>query len=143
MGLFQRFTDYMWLSECDVWITDYAPEQAAFAREFCKYNKGHLLMLKSLGKTPHEAVIDTCIFMVNAIAEGHGDTMPHLASHLTVAYQTGFGMLNRWPNVKLSKIYSVRMFRTMALVDNNIWQSPLAKQMAYELDLESKGLLTN
>lgn len=133
----------MWLSECDVWITDYAPQHTTSAQEFCKFNKDHLLMLKSMGKTPHEAVIDTCIFMVNAIAEGHGDTKPHLANHLTVAYQTGFGMLNRWPEIKLSNSYAVKMFKTMALVDKNIWQSPLAKQMAYELDLDSKGLLNN
>lgn len=141
MGIWQGFKDKMWLAECDVWITDYAPQHIASAKEFCSYHKDLLLMLRSENRTPHEAVISTCILMVNAIAEGKGDTHPHLANHLTVAYQTGFGMLNRWPNIKLSKSYAVKMFRAMSLIDNNIWSSPLAKQMSHELDLYSKGLL--
>lgn len=134
MGIWQGIKDNMWLAECDVLITEYAPQHTTSAKEFCADNKSHLLGLKGKGKTTDEAVIDTCILFINAIAEGKADTDPFIAKHALVAYQTGFGFLNKWPSIKISNDYAVRMFRVMALVDNNIWQSPLAKAMSSLLE---------
>ena len=138
MGIWQGIKDNMWLAECDVRITEYAPQHIASAKEFCSYHKDLLLMLRSEGRIPHEAVISTCILMVNAIAEGKGDTHPHLQNHFMVAYQTGYGFLNRWPNIQIDNDYAIRMFRVMARVDRNIWQSPLAQSMSALLEEDSK-----
>lgn len=138
MGLFQGFKDSMWIAECDVRITEYAPQHTTSAKEFCAYNKSHLLMLRTMGRTPHEALIDTCILFVNAIAEGKADAQPHLQNHFMVAYQTGYGFLNRWPNIQIDNDYAIRMFRGMSRMDSKIWESPLAKQMSALLEQDSK-----
>lgn len=138
MGIWQGIKDNMWLAECDVIITEYAPQHTTTAKEFCVDNKSHLLEFKAIGKSTNEAVIDTCILFINAIAEGKADINPLIAKHAIVAYQTGLGFLNKWPNIKVDNDYAVRMFRVMALVDSNIWQSPLAQSMSglLEKDLE-------
>ena len=138
MGIFDKFNDFVWLSECEILILEYAP-QTTTAKAFCEQNKEYLLGARSMRKSPNEALIDLCILFTNAIAEGKVDTSPYMAQeHMVVAYQTGFGFLNRWPNIKIDNDYAVRMFRVMERIDTKIWQSPLAKAMSAILEEDAR-----
>ena len=143
MGLWQGFKDSKWLFECAVRITQHAPQHTISAKELCSEFKDHLLGLRSLGKTPHEAILDTCILLINGISEGLADKQPSMTNHLMVAYQTGYGFLNKWPNSGVEDDYSIRMFRFMAKVDPNIWNSPLAEKMSSVLEADEQRFSRN
>ena len=129
MGLIQRFTNYMWLSGCDVWMTDYAPQYASTAKKLCGQFKEYLLEQKAAGKTPQEASCDICILILKGLSEGAGSWDLELVEFQKVAYSAGYGCLNKWPKVDIGDDYPVRLFRVMALLDVKIWQSPLAANM--------------
>lgn len=130
MGLFQKFKDYMWISECHVWMTEYAPRQSSTANLFCKQFKEHLLEERTKGLTPHVAIMDCCVLLINSIADhGFESWDLEMVEFRKMAYEVGYGCLNRWPRIELSNDYAVQLFMAMARIDDKIWESPLARNM--------------
>lgn len=134
MGLWQRFINYMWLTGCDVWLSDCEPRYHAPAKALCVTFREYLLECKAAGKTPQEASCELSILILTGLSEGVGSGDSEVAAYQKVAYNGAYACLNQWPRVDLGNDYIVRLFMVMAKLDGRIWQSPLAKNMGSLLD---------
>lgn len=134
MSIFQGLKDSMWVRECAVWMANYAPQHATTSKSFCREYKAHLLEQREMRKSPQEASIDVCILLIDSLAEqGFESWDLEVREYRLMAYQVGYGCLNKWPKVELKNEYIVRLFRSMAVIDSSIWKSPLAKSMEHLL----------
>lgn len=117
------------------YLQQLAPDQKEVIEQFFIEYSDSLPELKAEGKDHCEAGMEAVIALLYRLATNKSTSWDiNLPIYQQMAYRVGYNYLARWPNVNLNHSYSVRLFKVFELLDEKIWESPLAHNMKSILD---------